>query len=102
MLRGKTGKLFCFSLLGDMVQFDNIIFRRTFEELFWSVRVDWKKSHYDSRVSLKKSRTMKSKNPQNLINSQFPYPIFSVILYIKHGAVPVILPFLPFDVEQQF
>ena len=37
MLRGK---LFLFSSLGEMVQFDTIIFRRTFEELFWSVRVD--------------------------------------------------------------
>ena len=31
---------FWFSSLGEMVQFDTIIFRRTFEELFWSVRVD--------------------------------------------------------------
>ena len=43
MLRGQTGKPFWFTSLGEMVQFDTIIFRRTFEELFWSVRVDWKK-----------------------------------------------------------
>ena len=29
-----------FSSLGQMVQFDTIKFRRTFVELFWSVRVD--------------------------------------------------------------
>ena len=33
-------KPFWFSSLGQMVQFDTIIFRRTFVELFWSVRVD--------------------------------------------------------------
>ena len=31
---------FWFSLLDQMVQFDTIKFRRTFVELFWSVRVD--------------------------------------------------------------
>ena len=36
-------KKFWFSSLGEMVQFDTIIFRRTFEEIFWSVRLDWKK-----------------------------------------------------------
>ena len=36
-----------------MVQFDTLVFRISFEELFWSDRVDWKKkSHYNSRVSL--------------------------------------------------
>ena len=35
----KQEKLFWFSLVGEMVQFDTIIFRRT-SELFWSVRVD--------------------------------------------------------------
>ena len=37
-------KSFWFSSPGQIVQFDTIIFRRTFVELFWSVRVDWKKS----------------------------------------------------------
>ena len=37
-------KPFWFSSLGEMVQFDTIIFPRTFEEVFWSVRVDRKKS----------------------------------------------------------
>ena len=36
----KQGKPSWFSSLGEMVQFDTIIFRRTFEELFWSVLVD--------------------------------------------------------------
>ena len=51
MLRGKT---FWFSSLDQIVQFGAIIFYRTFVELFWSVRVDWKKkkSHHNSRVSL--------------------------------------------------
>ena len=31
---------FWFSSLDDVVQFDTIIFRRTFEKLFWSIRVD--------------------------------------------------------------
>ena len=35
----KQEKSFWFSSLGEMVQFDTIIFRRTFEEL-WSLRVD--------------------------------------------------------------
>ena len=33
-------KPFWFISLSQKVQFDTIIFRRTFEELFWSVRVD--------------------------------------------------------------
>ena len=36
----KQEKPFWFSSLGQMVQFDTIIFRRTFVELFLSVRVD--------------------------------------------------------------
>ena len=40
MLRGKTGKAFLVQLLGQMVQFDTIIFGRTFVELFWSVLVN--------------------------------------------------------------
>ena len=36
----KQEKSFWFSLLGEMVQFDTIVIRRTFEELFWSIRVD--------------------------------------------------------------
>ena len=39
ILCGKKEKAFWFSSLGEMVQFDTL-FRRTFEELFWSVRVD--------------------------------------------------------------
>ena len=44
MLRGKQEKTFWFSSPCEMVQFDTIIFRRTFEEFFWTVRVDWKNS----------------------------------------------------------
>ena len=36
----KQEKPFWFSSLGQMVQLDTIKFRRTSEELFWSVRVD--------------------------------------------------------------
>ena len=36
----KQEKPFWSSSLGQMVQFDTIIIRRTFVELFWSVRVD--------------------------------------------------------------
>ena len=59
MLRGKTGKTFWFSSLDQIVHFDAIIFCRTFVELFWSVRVDRKKSHYNSRVSLHEAPTIK-------------------------------------------
>ena len=40
-----------------MVQLGAIIFCRTSVELFWSVRVDRKKSHYNSRVSLHQAPT---------------------------------------------
>ena len=36
----KQVKPFWASSLGQMVQFDTITFRRTFGELFWSLRVD--------------------------------------------------------------
>ena len=48
----KQEKPIWFSSLDQIVHFDAIIFCRTFVELFWSVRVDRKKSHYNSRVSL--------------------------------------------------
>ena len=50
-------KPFWFSSLDQIVHFDAIIFCRTFVELFWSVRVDRKKSHYNSRVSLHEAPT---------------------------------------------
>ena len=54
MLRRKTGKLFWFSSLGDMVQFDTRIFRRA----FYSGQFVWiEKSHYNSRVSLHEAPT---------------------------------------------
>ena len=52
-------KPFWFSSLDQIVHFDAIIFCRTFVELFWSVRVDRKKSHYNSRVSLHEAPTKK-------------------------------------------
>ena len=58
----KQEKPFWFSSLDQIVHFDAIIFCRTFVELFWSVRVDRKKSHYNSRVSLHEAPT---KNPTN-------------------------------------
>ena len=56
---GKQEKPFWFSSLDQMVQFGAIIFCRTFVDLFWSVRVDFKKkkSHYNSRVSLHEAST---------------------------------------------
>ena len=50
-------KPFWFSSLDQIVHFDAIIFSRTFVEPFWSVRVDRKKSHYNSRVSLHEAPT---------------------------------------------
>ena len=55
----KQEKPFWFSSLGQIVHFGAIIFCRTFVELFWSVRVDRKKSHYNSRVSLHEAPTKK-------------------------------------------
>ena len=55
----KQEKPFWFSSLDQRVHFDAIIFCRTFVELFWSVRVDRKKSHYNSRVSLHEAPTKK-------------------------------------------
>ena len=40
IFRGKKEKLFWFSSLCQMLEFDTIKIRRTFVELFWSVRVD--------------------------------------------------------------
>ena len=56
----KQEKPFWFSSLDQIVHFDAIIFCRTFVELFWSVRVDKKKSHYNSRVSLHEAPTKKT------------------------------------------
>ena len=53
----KQEEPFWFSSLDQIVHFDAIIFCRTFVELFWSVRVDRKKSHYNSRVSLHEAPT---------------------------------------------
>ena len=55
--RKNRKNLFWFSSLDQIVQFGAIIFCRTFVELFWSVRVDRKKSHYNSRVSLHEAPT---------------------------------------------
>ena len=53
----KQEKPFWFSSLDQIVHFGAIIFCRTFIELFWSVHVDRKKSHYNSRVSLHEAPT---------------------------------------------
>ena len=53
----KQEKRFWFSSLDQIVHFDAVIFCRTFVELFWSVRVDRKKSHYNSRISLHEAPT---------------------------------------------
>ena len=58
----KQEKPFWFSSLDQIVHFDAIIFCRTFVELFWSVRVDRKKSHYNSRVSLHEAPTKNMRN----------------------------------------
>ena len=59
--RENRKNLFWFSSLDQIVQFGAIIFCRTFVELFWSVRVDRKKSHHNSRVSLHEAPTKKKK-----------------------------------------
>ena len=59
MLRGKTGKTFFvqFARPNGAIWCNNILYN--FLELFWSVRVDRKKSHYNSRVSLHEAPTKK-------------------------------------------
>ena len=57
----KQEKPFWFSSLDQIVQFYTIILCRTFVELFWSVRVDRKKNHYNSRVSLHEAPTKKGR-----------------------------------------
>ena len=59
MLRGKIGKPFWFSLLGQMIQFGTIKFCRTFENYFGQFVWIEKKSHYNSRVSLHEAPTSK-------------------------------------------
>ena len=57
MLRGKREKkLFWFSSLAQMIQFDTLKFRRTFKNHFGQFL--WiEKSHYNSRVSLHEAPT---------------------------------------------
>ena len=56
----KQVKPFWSSSLGQMVQFDTIIFCRTFKNYFGQfVWIEKKKSHYNSRVSLHEAPTKK-------------------------------------------
>ena len=55
----KQGKPFWSSSLGQMVQFDTIIFGRTFKNYFGQFVWIEKKSHYNSRVSLHEAPTKK-------------------------------------------
>ena len=51
MLRGKTGKIFWFSSLDQIVQFGAIIFCRTFKNYFGQfVWIEKKKSHYNGTI----------------------------------------------------
>ena len=62
---GKQEKPFWFSSLGQMVQFGEIIFCRTFKNYFGQfvlIEKKLKKSHYNSRVSLHEAPTKKSSN----------------------------------------
>ena len=52
----KEEKPFWFSSLCQMIQFGTIKFCRTFVELFWSVRMDSKKSHHFMKRRLKRGR----------------------------------------------
>ena len=53
----KQGKPFWSSSLGQMVQFDAIIFGRTFKNYFGQFGWIEKKCHYNSRVSLHEAPT---------------------------------------------
>ena len=66
---GKQEKPFWFSSLDQIVQFVAIIFCRTFVELFWSVRVDWKKKKRKATIVVvfhfMKRRLKKRRNGKN-------------------------------------
>ena len=53
---GKQEKPFWFSSLDQIVQFGAIVFCRSFVELFWSDRVDWKKTTIIVAFHIMKSR----------------------------------------------
>ena len=72
MLRGKTGKSFWFSSLGQMVQFGAIIFCRTFKNYFGQFVWIEKKSHYNSRVSLHEAPTKKTSLTLNIFELSIP------------------------------
>ena len=74
---------FWFSSLDQIVQFGAIIFCRTFVELFWSVHVDRKKSHYNSRVSLHEAPTKKQTSAS--IQQFSELSIAKIQLVISHG-----------------
>ena len=53
----KKEKLFWFSSLGQMLQFDTLKFQRAFRNYFGQFVWVEKKSHYNSRVSLHEAPT---------------------------------------------
>ena len=61
----KQVKPFWSSSLGQMVQFDTIVFCRTFKNYFGQFMWLKKKSHYNSRVSLHEAPTKKRRSPGN-------------------------------------
>ena len=65
----KQVKPFWSSSLGQMVQFDTIIFCRTFKNYFGQFVWIEKKSHYNSRVSLHEAPTKNKTDVQNLENT---------------------------------
>ena len=60
----QQGKPFWSSSLGQMLQFDTIIFGRTFKNYFGQFVWIEKKSHYNSRVSLHEAPTKNTKLSQ--------------------------------------
>ena len=77
----KQVKPFWSSSLGQMVQFDTIIFCRTFKNYFGQfVWIEKKKSHYNSRVSLHEAPTKNTPETRKPLFSKrnLRKPIFSV------------------------
>ena len=70
MLRGKTGKTFWFTSLGQIVQFGAIIFCRTFKNYFGQF-VWIEKSHYNSRFMKRRIKIEMQTNASFQINVSF-------------------------------
>ena len=94
----KQVKPFWSSSLGQMVQFDTIIFCRTFKNYFGQFVWIEKKSHYNSRVSLHEAPTKNHEDAQ-IIQKPDVSNIKCVVLDSKVLSVKTANPFQTFSTE---